>query len=176
MESQQVESSASQPATSPPDPQNTAPLNTAPQNTAPQNTAPTRQEAFVRETPSLFSTSGISSWAKNLKIPQPSNQEDSESGNAGKSTFALFTSGFGLRLSPKSGQQDESVDVTATSPRPGVLGSFTKGIVDSSRSAVKAVQVKARHIVSQNKRRYQVMLLCYKFQKSRAKLAELFFI
>ncbi|XP_020105972.1 phosphatidylinositol 3,4,5-trisphosphate 3-phosphatase and protein-tyrosine-phosphatase PTEN2A-like [Ananas comosus] len=150
MESQQVESSASEPATSPPDPQNTVPL-----NTAPQNTAPTRQEAFVRETPSLFSTSGISSWAKSLKIPQPSNQEDSESGNAGKSTFARFTSGFGLRLSPKSGQQDESVDVTATSPRPGVLGSFTKGIVDSSRSAVKAVQVKARHIVSQNKRRYQ---------------------
>nr|CAD1824291.1 unnamed protein product [Ananas comosus var. bracteatus] len=150
MESQQVESSASEPATSPPNPQNTVPL-----NTAPQNTAPTRQEAFVRETPSLFSTSGISSWAKSLKIPQPSNQEDSESGNAGKSTFARFTSGFGLRLSPKSGQQDESVDVTATSPRPGVLGSFTKGIVDSSRSAVKAVQVKARHIVSQNKRRYQ---------------------
>lgn len=171
MESQQVESSASEPATSPPNPQNTVPL-----NTAPQNTAPTRQEAFVRETPSLFSTSGISSWAKSLKIPQPSNQEDSESGNAGKSTFARFTSGFGLRLSPKSGQQDESVDVTATSPRPGVLGSFTKGIVDSSRSAVKAVQVKARHIVSQNKRRYQVMLLWYKFQKSRAKLAELFFI
>jgi hypothetical protein len=29
-------------------------------------------------------------------------------------------------------------------------------LVDSSKSAVKAMQTKARHIVSQNKRRYQV--------------------
>ncbi|CBI21370.3 unnamed protein product, partial [Vitis vinifera] len=49
----------------------------------------------------------------------------------------------------------ESVVSTSTTTQPGVLESFTKGLVDSSKSAVKAVQVKARHIVSQNKRRYQ---------------------
>lgn len=37
----------------------------------------------------------------------------------------------------------------------GVFLSFTKGLVNTSQSAVKAVQVKARHLVSQNKRRYQ---------------------
>ncbi|CAN6680063.1 unnamed protein product [Malus baccata var. baccata] len=37
----------------------------------------------------------------------------------------------------------------------GVFLSFTKGLFNTSQSAVKAVQVKARHLVSQNKRRYQ---------------------
>jgi hypothetical protein len=32
--------------------------------------------------------------------------------------------------------------------------------LDSSRNAVKAVQLKARHLVSQNKRRYQVIPFC----------------
>jgi phosphatidylinositol-3,4,5-trisphosphate 3-phosphatase/dual-specificity protein phosphatase PTEN len=36
-----------------------------------------------------------------------------------------------------------------------VIESITKGLVDTSMFAVRAVQVKARHIVSQNKRRYQ---------------------
>jgi phosphatidylinositol-3,4,5-trisphosphate 3-phosphatase/dual-specificity protein phosphatase PTEN len=40
-----------------------------------------------------------------------------------------------------------------------LFGSITKGLVDTSKNAVKAVQVKARHVVSQNKRRYQVLLL-----------------
>nr|TKW34861.1 hypothetical protein SEVIR_2G334300v2 [Setaria viridis] len=75
----------------------------------------------------------------------------------GKNTFARFTSGFGLRLSPKAAQQDEIAEgsTSPTTGQPGVFGSLTKGIVDSSKNAVKAVQVKARHMVSQNKRRYQ---------------------
>ncbi|KAK1288364.1 hypothetical protein QJS10_CPB19g01599 [Acorus calamus] len=117
----------------------------------------------VREAPpSLLSTSGITSWARNLKIQsQAPATEDSRAGNTGKSTFARLTSGIGLRLSPKSPQSaaaaaEESAEGGAsTAAQPGVFGSITRGFVDSSKSAVKAVQVKARHIVSQNKRRYQ---------------------
>ncbi|XP_044509107.1 phosphatidylinositol 3,4,5-trisphosphate 3-phosphatase and protein-tyrosine-phosphatase PTEN2A-like isoform X2 [Mangifera indica] len=104
-----------------------------------------------------LSTSGISTWAKNLKIPQPfaGTQEDSPTGSSAKSTFARFTSGFGLRLSPKSPQAEDVSEGTSTSAQPGLIGTITKSLVDSSKSAVKAVQVKARHAVSQNKRRYQ---------------------
>lgn len=110
---------------------------------------------------SKVSTSGISSWAKNLKIPQPlaGSQNDSQSGTSTKSTFARFTSGFGLRLSPRSSPTEENsagTSPTTETAQSGFIGTLTKGIVDSSKSAVKAVQVKARHVVSQNKRRYQV--------------------
>lgn len=113
-------------------------------------------DGSARDAPSKLSASGISSWAKNLKLPQPlsSVQADSPTEEAGKSSFARFTSGLGLRLSPKSPPQDHSSDAISTS-QPGFIGTFTKGIVDSSKNAVKAVQVKARHVVSQNKRRYQ---------------------
>ncbi|KAL5714030.1 hypothetical protein ACHQM5_016046 [Ranunculus cassubicifolius] len=106
---------------------------------------------------SVLSPSGISSWARNLKIPHPSAtaSEDPETGNTGKSSFSRFTSGLAMRLSPKSAAPEGTDEGTSTTPQAGVLGSFTKGIVDSSKSAVKAVSVKARHIVSQNKRRYQ---------------------
>lgn len=111
----------------------------------------------TEEAPSKISTSGISSWAKNLKIPQPftGSQDEQSSGNAPKSTFARLTGGLGMRLSPKSpiSPTDEYLD--GTSPT-SLFGTFTKGLVDSSKNAVKAVQVKARHVVSQNKRRYQV--------------------
>ncbi|XP_009606825.1 phosphatidylinositol 3,4,5-trisphosphate 3-phosphatase and protein-tyrosine-phosphatase PTEN2A [Nicotiana tabacum] len=109
----------------------------------------------TEEVPSKLSTSGISSWAKNLKIPQPftGSQDEQSSGNAAKSTFARFTGGFGMRMSPKS-PTDENSEGTSTSPS-SFIGTFTKGLVDSSKNAVKAVQVKARHVVSQNKRRYQ---------------------
>lgn len=121
--------------------------------------SPTKDAA--REAPaSMFSTSGLSSWAKNLKIPQPSSGQESPTG---KNTFSRFTSGLGLRLSPKATQQDEIAEgsTSPTTGQPGVLGSLTKGIVDSSKNAVKAVQVKARHMVSQNKRRYQVPLILH---------------
>jgi phosphatidylinositol-3,4,5-trisphosphate 3-phosphatase and dual-specificity protein phosphatase PTEN len=35
-----------------------------------------------------------------------------------------------------------------TTAQSGVFGSLTKGIVDSSKNVVKAVQIKAHHIVS----------------------------
>ncbi|CAN6243016.1 unnamed protein product [Urochloa humidicola] len=116
--------------------------------------APAKDAAGREVPPSMFSTSGLSSWAKNLKIPQPSSGQESPTG---KNTFARFTSGLGLRMSPKAAQQDEIAEgsTSPTTGQPGVFGSLTKGIVDSSKNAVKAVQVKARHMVSQNKRRYQ---------------------
>lgn len=120
-----------------------------------QQPAPTRPDTSVQDTSSLLSASGITSWARNLKIPQSSSEDDAQSGNSTKSAFAHFTSGFGLRMSPKSPTQDGNAEESLTTSQPGVLGSFTKGLMDSSRSAVKAVQVKARHMVSQNKRRYQ---------------------
>ncbi|VAI15249.1 unnamed protein product [Triticum turgidum subsp. durum] len=118
-------------------------------------TSATTQDAAGREAPSsMFSTSGLSSWAKNLKIPQPSSGQESPTG---KNTVSRLASGLGLRLSPKDPHQDESAEgsTTPTTAQAGVFGSLTRGIVDSSKNAVKAVQVKARHMVSQNKRRYQ---------------------
>ncbi|XP_042062344.1 phosphatidylinositol 3,4,5-trisphosphate 3-phosphatase and protein-tyrosine-phosphatase PTEN2A-like [Salvia splendens] len=108
-----------------------------------------------RDAPSKFSASGISTWAKSLKIPQPftGTQELSPSGNSGKSSFSRFTSGLGL--SPKSPPSEESSGASSPTTSTGILGTITKGLVDSSKNAVKAVQVKARHVVSQNKRRYQ---------------------
>ncbi|KAJ9175278.1 hypothetical protein P3X46_013849 [Hevea brasiliensis] len=110
-----------------------------------------------RDAPSKLSAAGIASWAKSLKIPQPSSssQDESPTGNSGKSSFARFTGGFGLRMSPKSPPADDSSEGTSTTSQPGFIGTITKGFVDTSKNAVKAVQVKARHAVSQNKRRYQ---------------------
>lgn len=107
---------------------------------------------------SKLSASGISTWAKNLKIPQPfaSTGNDSAVENTEKSAFAKFTSGLGLRLSPKSPQSNETTEGASTATESSFIGTITKGLVDTSKNAVKAVQVKARHAVSQNKRRYQV--------------------
>ncbi|KVI01902.1 C2 calcium/lipid-binding domain, CaLB [Cynara cardunculus var. scolymus] len=111
----------------------------------------------AQDSPSRLSASGITTWAKSLKLPQPlgGTQDESSSENTGKSSFARLTSGLGLRLSPKAPQQDDSPDGTPTTPQAGIFGTITKGFVDTSKNAVKAVQVKARHVVSQNKRRYQ---------------------
>ncbi|GFS40054.1 similar to PTEN 2 [Actinidia rufa] len=128
---------------------------------SPDAQAPTAEDSrpdnSARDAPSKLSASGISTWAKSLKIPQPfvGTQDESPSGNAGKSTFARFTGGLGLRLSPKASQPDDNPDVASPTAQPGFIGTLTTGLVDSSKSAVKAVQVKARHVVSQNKRRYQ---------------------
>ncbi|WVY95931.1 hypothetical protein V8G54_028082 [Vigna mungo] len=113
------------------------------------------QDNSAHETPSMSSPPGISSWAKSLKISQSfsRSQDDSSGGNVEKSTFARFTSNLGLRLSPKSPVSDDSSNETAV--QSNLFGSITKGLVDTSKNAVKAVQVKARHVVSQNKRRYQ---------------------
>lgn len=122
----------------------------------------TGEDNSAGEAPSRLSPTGISSWAKNLKI-SPSfsgSQDDSSSANAGKSSFARFTSNLGLRLSPKSPATDDRTNETTS--QSNLLGNITKGLVDSSKNAVKAVQVKARHVVSQNKRRYQVFFLSEK--------------
>ena len=105
------------------------------------------------------SSTGVSSWATKLKIPQPfsGSQDDSASENSGKSTFARFTNNLAMRLSPKPSPSDESSNEAAA--QSSLIESFAKGLVDSSRNAVKAVQVKARHVVSQNKRRYQVLFM-----------------
>ncbi|KAL5181543.1 Phosphatidylinositol 3,4,5-trisphosphate 3-phosphatase and protein-tyrosine-phosphatase PTEN2A [Glycine soja] len=98
-------------------------------------------------------TSGISSWARNLKFPQALGlgaQQNSQTENAGMSAFARLTGGLGLRT-----PSNETAPVKSGAEQSNLIESVTKGLVDSSKSAVKAVQVKARHIVSQNKRRYQ---------------------
>ncbi|XP_074308792.1 phosphatidylinositol 3,4,5-trisphosphate 3-phosphatase and protein-tyrosine-phosphatase PTEN2A-like [Silene latifolia] len=102
---------------------------------------------------SVTSPPAVSLWAKTLKLPQVTGEVQGE--NAAKSTFARFTSGFGLRFSGAAPVSDGGAPGENTSAQGGVLESLTKGLVDSSRGAVKAVQVKARHLVSQNKRRYQ---------------------
>ncbi|XP_027363447.1 phosphatidylinositol 3,4,5-trisphosphate 3-phosphatase and protein-tyrosine-phosphatase PTEN2A [Abrus precatorius] len=113
------------------------------------------QDNSAHESSSRSSPTGISTWAKNLKISHSfsGSQDDSPGGNVGKSTFARITSNLGLRLSPKSPVSDDSSNETAV--QSNLFGTITKGLVDSSKNAVKAVQVKARHVVSQNKRRYQ---------------------
>ncbi|KAF5207188.1 Phosphatidylinositol 3,4,5-trisphosphate 3-phosphatase and protein-tyrosine-phosphatase PTEN2A [Thalictrum thalictroides] len=116
-----------------------------------------QEESYVKDAPSILSASGISSWAKNLKLPQPlmPAAENSQTVNDGKSNFERFTTVLGLRLSTKASKSDEIAEENSNTSETGVLESFKKGLVDSSKSAVKAVQVKARHMVSQNKRRYQ---------------------
>ncbi|KAL8473032.1 hypothetical protein ACS0TY_029369 [Phlomoides rotata] len=107
----------------------------------------------AHDSSSAQSTSAISSWARNLKLPQM--QQDSKTGNSGNSTFSRLASGLGLQGPSKAYVSTNNAETSSASAQSGVFGSLTKGIVDSSLNAVKAVQVKARHIVSQNKRRYQ---------------------
>ncbi|KAH7566627.1 hypothetical protein JRO89_XS08G0204500 [Xanthoceras sorbifolium] len=116
-----------------------------------------RDSSGPESTPSMPSPSRISSWAKNLTFPKPvpPQEYNSQAGSAGMSTFARFTSELGMRLPSVTRVQDENVEGTSTAAQGGVLESLKKGLVDSSKNAVKAMQVKARHIVSQNKRRYQ---------------------
>ncbi|KAK4488409.1 hypothetical protein RD792_004172 [Penstemon davidsonii] len=108
------------------------------------------KESPARDSSSVQSTSAISSWAKSLKLPQM--QQDSQTENTGKFTFSRLASGLGLQ---KASVSTESANNNSAATQSGVMESLKKGIVDSSMNAVKAVQVKARHLVSQNKRRYQ---------------------
>ncbi|XP_073148720.1 phosphatidylinositol 3,4,5-trisphosphate 3-phosphatase and protein-tyrosine-phosphatase PTEN2A-like [Henckelia pumila] len=116
---------------------------------------PAPSVAFEKESSAhnSLSTSAITSWAKSLKLPQST--PVLQTVNAGKSTLSRLTSGLGLQMPSKPSSSNESENSNPVNTQSGVIGSFTKGIVDSSLNAVKAVQVKARHIVSQNKRRYQ---------------------
>lgn len=103
-------------------------------------------------------TSAISSWAKTLNFPQPvaPGQQGSAIGDTGTSTFSRFASGLGLPFTSKASEANDSAGGNSPTTQSGVFESITKGLIDTSLNAVKAVQVKARHAVSQNKRRYQV--------------------
>jgi phosphatidylinositol-3,4,5-trisphosphate 3-phosphatase/dual-specificity protein phosphatase PTEN len=135
---------------------------TVPDNHPPPPPVVTAAEAGSDDSPkgvaSKLSAAGISNWAKNFNVQQPfaSTQHDSGVENTEKSAFAKFTSGLGIRLSPKSPQtNDTTTEGTSSATESSFIGTITKGLVDTSKNAVKAVQVKARHAVSQNKRRYQ---------------------
>lgn len=131
------------------------------------NSAPTvqRQNSKGDHSTSILSTSGISSWAKSFRTPQSPKaaENDSKAGNSGMSAIARFGSGFGLRIPSMSPVRGDGAADSKSATQSGVFESFTKGLVDTSQSAVKAMQIKARHIVSQNKRRYQVVHVCYIF-------------
>ncbi|CAN8278558.1 unnamed protein product [Cochlearia groenlandica] len=113
-----------------------------------EDIVPCPPDSSPRESPpSLFS-----SWAKSFKFPQQ-DPNGTESGMS--SAFTRFTSELGMHL-PTKGSANEAGDSSSPSAQVGgALESLTKAVVDSSRGAVKAMQVKARHIVSRNKRRYQ---------------------
>lgn len=131
----------------------------SPTQSAVNNPAPTvhRQNSTGDQLTSILSPSGISSWAKSFRNPQPPEaaENDSKAGNAGMSAIARFSSGFGLRMPSMSAVRDDTAADTKAAAQSDVFKSITKGLVDTSQNAVKAMQVKARHIVSQNKRRYQ---------------------
>lgn len=131
----------------------------SPTQSAVNNPAPTvhGQNSTGDHLTSILSPSGISSWAKSFRNPQPPEaaENDSKAGNAGMSAIARFSSGFGLRMPSMSAVRDDTAADTKAAAQSDVFKSITKGLVDTSQNAVKAMQVKARHIVSQNKRRYQ---------------------
>ncbi|KAJ1414494.1 Tensin-type phosphatase domain [Sesbania bispinosa] len=130
-------------------------------NTEHHSTKVTSPIGNAHDSPSLSPTAGIPSWARNLKLPQSlglgAAQQDSQTETNGMSAFARLTSGLGLRV-----PSNETSPTNAGAEQPNLIESFTKGLMDSSKSAVKAVQTKARHIVSQNKRRYQVLYILLK--------------
>ncbi|KAH0891636.1 hypothetical protein HID58_054065 [Brassica napus] len=103
----------------------TRPLHSSSRNRNPRALAPflVVHFDFHNLDSSKLYASGISTWAKSFKLSQPfSDVNDTE-----KSAFAKGTS----------------------SSQPGFIGTITKGLVDTSKNAIKAVQVnKARHAVS----------------------------
>ncbi|CAK9862617.1 unnamed protein product [Sphagnum jensenii] len=103
--------------------------------------------------------SSLSQWARGLRMPLSSSQESSSGAETSKtSPFSLVASGLGKRTPtkiPLVEAPDESTSSNAVVQEGSAFDTFTKGFLDSSRNAVKAVQLKARQLVSQNKRRYQ---------------------
>ncbi|KAI5439351.1 phosphatidylinositol 3,4,5-trisphosphate 3-phosphatase and protein-tyrosine-phosphatase PTEN2A [Lathyrus oleraceus] len=112
------------------------------------STKVTAENGNAHDSPSLSPASGMSSWARNLRLGAA--DQNSQTENNGMSVFARLTSGIGLR-----GPSNETATANSGPDQSNLIESLTKGLMDSSKNAVKAVQTKARHIVSQNKRRYQ---------------------
>uniref|UniRef100_A0A2P2L9P0 Phosphatidylinositol 3 4 5-trisphosphate 3-phosphatase and protein-tyrosine-phosphatase PTEN2A isoform X2 n=1 Tax=Rhizophora mucronata TaxID=61149 RepID=A0A2P2L9P0_RHIMU len=111
---------------------------------------PGGQNIQVQELPA----SGVTLRDAGSSMPRPAAPADSSAGGFGISSFSRFTGGLGLHF-PSMGPAAPQENASAKQAVGGVFESFTKGLVDTSKSAVKAMQVKARHVVSQNKRRYQ---------------------
>lgn len=94
------------------------------------------------------SFSGFSKWARSFRskpAAEPSHVEIPES-----SPYSLFPG------PSSSSSKRESSRVFPIEELENSFGVLTKGLLDSSKNAVKAVQDKARHLVSQNSQRYQV--------------------
>lgn len=107
--------------------------------------------------PSL-SASDNSSRERNLKVSQSfgARQENLQTEDTGTSNLSRLTGGLGLRMFSMPSVRNETTPVNSGAEKPTLIESFTKGLFDTSKTAVKKMQVKARHMVSQNKRRYQV--------------------
>lgn len=139
MEKQEVELQS-------PSSQSTSPDNTkSDASVQNQNVDPSTQN---QPAPSMFS-----SWTRSFKTLQPTSQQNQQAQTTTQSAFTRISSGLGLNFSATPSDSSAKSEASGSS----IIGSLTKGIVDTSVSAVKAVQVKARHMVSQNKRRFQVI-------------------
>ncbi|KAL8200566.1 hypothetical protein R6Q57_011905 [Mikania cordata] len=111
----------------------------------------TAESSAVGSTPTVPSSDEV----PNLPKPTAPEQNNLQTGITGKWGIARLASGFGLHLAQKPSGANVTADgVTSSSPST-VFQSVGKGLVDTSLVAMKAVQVRARHMVSQNKRRYQ---------------------
>ncbi|XP_071702243.1 phosphatidylinositol 3,4,5-trisphosphate 3-phosphatase and protein-tyrosine-phosphatase PTEN2A-like [Rutidosis leptorrhynchoides] len=107
----------------------------------------------VESTPIVSSSSDEIPNLPTSTVPPPNSLQAKNSGRWG---IARIASGFGLNLGQKTSGSNDNVNGSGVSPNStSVLQSVGKGLVDTSLGAVKAVQVRARHMVSQNKRRYQ---------------------
>lgn len=124
-----------------------------------------RSNSFPKSPSSDTSTSsgkGPAAWAKNIQSWTSSSKDSQSSGSGSKSSFTnLFSNiGFNKQTTVKIPVVDGPFESTSAPTSPltenGPLNSIKTGFLTGSRNAVKAVQTKARHMVSQNKRRYQV--------------------
>lgn len=125
------------------------------------NALPKSTTGFASDISGKFSASGLANWAKNLRInPNSNSQENATPGEAVKNPFSLLSNSFGKRSSPRIPVVEAPLDgpsLTSSGSQDGAFGNIAKGFLDTSKNAMKAVQLKARHLVSQNKRRYQVI-------------------
>ncbi|KAL8238118.1 hypothetical protein R6Q59_019199 [Mikania micrantha] len=109
------------------------------------------ESSAVGSTPTVPSSDEV----PNLPKPTAPEQNNLQTGITGKWGIARLASGFGLHLAQKPSGANVTADGVSSSSPSTVLQSVGKGFVDTSLVAMKAVQVRARHMVSQNKRRYQ---------------------
>ncbi|KAG6544277.1 hypothetical protein Mapa_014280 [Marchantia paleacea] len=107
-----------------------------------------------------------SSWAKNFQTWTSSSGKEAQSSGTGSPSaakaggFNLFNNiGFGkqgaLKIPVVEAPLETSSAPSSPSVESGPFNTIRNGFLSTSRNAVKAVQTKARHMVSQNKRRYQ---------------------